>query len=84
MTAVRNRRVYKIPMGIYRWSQPNVEAHLFMEWLGKVLQPEAFADVDLKADTLEFYRLMFNYELSDTELEQIYYTSLNPGLSLWD
>ena len=83
LRAVKNRQVYKIPMGIYRWSQPNAEAHLFMEWLGKLMQPEAFAEVDLRADTLEFYRTMFDYELSDKELDQIYYTGLNPGLRLW-
>ena len=83
LRAVKNRQVYKIPMGIYRWSQPNAEAHLFMEWLGKLMQPEAFAEVDLRADTLEFYKTMFAYELSDKELDQIYYTGLNPGLRLW-
>lgn len=83
LKAVKNHQVYKIPMGIYRWSQPNVEAHLFLEWLGKIVQPEAFADVDLKADTVEFYKTMFNYDLSDAELDQIYKTELNPTLSLW-
>jgi len=83
LKAVQNHRVYKIPMGIYRWSQPNVEAHLFLEWLGKLTQPEAFAEVDLKADTIEFYKTMFNYDLSEAELDQLYRTAMNETANIW-
>jgi iron complex transport system substrate-binding protein len=83
LKAVQNHRVYKIPMGIYRWSQPNVEAHLFLEWLGKLTQPEAFAEVDLKADTIEFYKTMFNYDLSEAELYQLYRTAMNETANIW-
>ncbi|MCB8816078.1 ABC transporter substrate-binding protein [Desulfosporosinus shakirovi] len=33
--AVKNKRVYKAPMGIYRWDAPCVETPLMMKWLGK-------------------------------------------------
>ncbi len=83
LKAVKNHRVYKIPMGIYRWSQPNVEAHLFLEWLGKVLQPEAFADVSLKFDTADFYSKMFDHQLTDEELNQMFRTKANGTLKVW-
>lgn len=83
LKAVKNQQVYKVPMGIYRWSQPNVEAHLYLEWLGKILQPEAFSDVDLQADTEDFYKTMFDHDLSDEELNMIYKSELNSSLTLW-
>ena len=83
LTAVRNHRVYKIPMGIYRWSQPNVEAHLFLEWLGKIMQPEAFADVDLRGDTIAFYKTMFAYDLSEGELAQLFRVKANETANIW-
>ncbi|KIR03365.1 Iron(III) dicitrate-binding protein [Lachnospiraceae bacterium TWA4] len=83
LKAVKNKQVYKIPMGIYRWSQPNVEAHLFLEWLGKIVQPEAFKSVDLKSETKEFYKTMFDYDLSEEELNGIYKAKLNSTLNLW-
>ena len=84
LKAVKNKRVYKIPMGIYRWSQPNVEAHLFLEWLGKVMQPDAFRGINLKSSTQSFYQELFNYDLSDEELNQIFRTKANAGLELWN
>ncbi len=83
LKAVKNQQVYKVPMGIYRWSQPNVEAHLYLEWLGKIIQPRVFADVNLKADTEEFYKSMFDYELNEEELNMIYHADMNSSLELW-
>lgn len=36
--AVQEKRVYKVPMGIYLWDAPGVETPLMMEWLAYVLQ----------------------------------------------
>ena len=40
VSAVKNRRVYKIPLGGYRWDPPNQESPLMWEWLSMVLHPK--------------------------------------------
>lgn len=80
--AVKNKRVYKAPMGIYRWDAPCVETPLMIKWLGKVLQPAVFNDYDMRTDLKSFYQTFFNYKLSDAELDQILNSKQNPGLKI--
>lgn len=78
--AVKNKKVYKAPMGIYRWDAPCVETPLMMEWIAKVIHPETFANFDLRNDLRTFYQQFFNYKLNNAELDQILNSELNPGL----
>ena len=47
LKAVKNKHVYKIPMGLYRWDPPSTEAHLLLLWEAKLFHPELFKDIDL-------------------------------------
>ena len=42
VTAVKNRRVYQLPLGGYRWDPPSHESPLTWLWLSMVLHPEKF------------------------------------------
>ena len=77
LTAVKNKRVYKVPMGLYRWDAPNTEAHLFMEWFAKMLHPDKASSIDLEADTKEYYKTLFNHDVTDDEMKMIYHADLN-------
>ena len=77
LTAVKNKRVYKVPMGLYRWDAPNTEAHLFMEWFAKMLHPDMATDIDLEGDTKEYYKTLFNHDVTDEEMKMIYHDDLN-------
>lgn len=71
LSAVRNGRVYQIPIGITRWGHPNsLETPLAMLWLMKVLYNDSF-DADIYAETKSFYQTFFDYSLSDAWLEAI-------------
>ncbi|MDR1204454.1 MAG: ABC transporter substrate-binding protein [Peptococcaceae bacterium] len=63
--AVKNGKYYEVPSGPYNWmgSPPSINRYLGMIWLTKILYPEA-ADFDLYAQTAEYYRLFYHYELS--------------------
>ena len=38
ISAVKNRRVYKIPAGLYRWAPPNsFEKPLYMKWTAAIV-----------------------------------------------
>jgi len=80
--AVKNKRVYKAPMGIYRWDAPCVETPLMIKWIAKVINPETFASYDMRDDLKAFYKQFFNYKLSDAELDQILNSALNPDLKI--
>ena len=69
--AVKNKQVYKVPIGIYRWDAPGVETPLMMQWMGKVIQPDVFSDLDFKGHFHDFYKEYFHYQLTKEDVEQI-------------
>ena len=82
IAAVKNHRVYKAPQGLYRWDAPCIETPLMMEWLGKVIQPKIFADVDLRADIHDFYQNLLHYDLTPADTDEILHSAVNAGLKL--
>ena len=46
--AVKDRRVYKMPLGLYRSFTPTADTPLTLLWLAKTIYPERFADIDLQ------------------------------------
>lgn len=82
IAAVKNKRVYKAPIGIYRWDAPCAETPLMIKWIGKLTAPEVFNDYDLRKDIKDFYSEFFNYKLSNEQLDEILNTKLNPNLEI--
>lgn len=80
LSAVKNRRVYKIPQGIYRWCRPSTEANLMVEWLGKVTNPTYFEDYNMKEEISNYYKEIFDYNLSEKELDFILNTDINTNI----
>lgn len=74
--AVKLKKVYKAPMGIYRWDAPCGESPLMIKWMGKTLQPNYFKDVDLAKDIKAFYKSTYNYTIKDTQIDKL----LNKGV----
>lgn len=77
VTAVKERRVYKTPIGIYRWDAPGVETPLMMEWLATMIQPEIFSDIDIDAEVSDYFKTYFDLNLSEEDLTQILSKDLN-------
>ncbi|MGP1470166.1 MAG: ABC transporter substrate-binding protein [Schwartzia sp. (in: firmicutes)] len=75
--AVRDRRVYKVPMGIYRWDAPGVETPLMMRWLARLFQPEIFSDIEIRQETKAFMKDFMGYDLSEADLAQIFTDEAN-------
>lgn len=69
--AVKNKKIYKTPIGIYRWDAPNAETPLFLKWMGQIQQPQLYCDYNLEDDIKDFYQDFFNYKLEDKELDKI-------------
>lgn len=75
--AVKNGRVYGNPRGVFNWDRYGADTVLQILWAAKTIQPELFADIDIKAETKAFYKKFMNYELSDAEFGYIL-KGLNP------
>ncbi len=69
--AVQNGQVYKIPIGGYRWDPPGVETPLMVKWLAKIQHPELFEDMDMREEVTEFYKDVYNFEVTDEILDEI-------------
>ncbi|MBU3890322.1 ABC transporter substrate-binding protein [Methylosinus sporium] len=68
--AARERRVYKMPIGGYRWDPPSQESPLTWMWLADILYPGAF-HFDLRAEIARAYRLLYGFSPSDSDMDEI-------------
>jgi len=82
INAVKNKKVFKAPIGIYRWDAPSAETPLMIKWMAKLINPELFNDYNMRKDIKDFYLEFFNYKLSDEQLNFILNSKVNKGLNL--
>ncbi len=68
--AVKNRRVYKMPLGGYRWDPPSQELALTSIWLAGLLHPE-LEHADLRAAMREWFSFLYGHDLTDDEIDAI-------------
>lgn len=73
--AVQDKKVYKFPLGMYRWFPPASDTPLAMQWLATKNQPELFGSLDMNKEVKEYYKRFYNYDLSEEELYQIFHPS---------
>ncbi|QKG30034.1 ABC transporter substrate-binding protein [Campylobacter sp. RM16187] len=71
LKAVKDKRVYGNPSGVFSWDRYGSEGALQILWAAKTLHPEKFQNIDMKAETKKFYKRFMNYELSDEEFGYI-------------
>lgn len=76
--AVRDRRVYKMPIGGYRWDPPNLESPLAWIWVASILQPEKVG-FKLRAEMDAMYKLLYGRAPTDDEAKAILKASANAG-----
>ena len=70
--AVKDKRVYKMPMGTYRSYTPSVDTPMVLEWLAQVVYPDLFSDYDIDADVKAYYQDVFGVSLSDDQIAVMY------------
>ena len=69
LTAVKNKTVYQMPIGISRWGHPgSAETPLAIYWLGKLVYPQLYSDISVEEKATEFYKTFFNYDLTKEDL----------------
>ena len=71
VNAIKNGRVAVCPSGIFLWSVRSGEGAMMPLWLGTIIHPELFADIDMRSVVRNFFRDFYRYEAPDEEIENI-------------
>ena len=70
--AVREKRVYKMPLGIYRSYTPSADTPLTFLWMAKRVYPERFKDVDLTTEVKKYYQTVFGVSLTEKQISRMF------------
>ncbi len=81
VAAVKNGKVYKFPLGMYRWFPASSDAPLALMWTAKMIQPELFKDIDLDKEIKSYYEKYYNITLTDEDIQSIYNPSKDAAKS---
>ncbi|GAA4494633.1 TroA family protein [Gluconacetobacter tumulicola] len=71
LRAVRAGRIYRNPAGVFPWDRYGIEYPLQLLWTAQILYPDRFARVDMKEETIRFYKDFFEYDLSASDAARI-------------
>lgn len=77
--AVKEKEVYKLPLGMYRTYTPGIDTPITLLWFAKTAYPDMFNDIDLIKETREYYKDIFGVNLTDDQIKSIYNPDANAG-----
>ena len=77
--AVKNKRVFKMPLGMYRSYTPGVDCPVTLLWMAKTAYPEKFEDVDVIKTTKDYYKEVFGIDLTDDQAKSIFEPAQSAG-----
>lgn len=70
--AVKNEKVDKMPLGMYRSYTCGVDTPVTLLWLAKTVYPDLFEDIDITEETRDYYKEVFDIDLTDAQAESIF------------
>lgn len=76
LPAVKNRRVYKMPLGGYRWDPPNQESPLTWLWLSMILHPGKF-DWNIAERINNNYQFIYGQSVTEDDVQNILRFDMN-------
>jgi len=71
LKAVKNKKVYGNPTGIFMLDRYSAEEDLQIWWAAKTIHPELTKKVNLNKKFKSFYKEFFDYKFSNKEIKQI-------------
>lgn len=69
--AVQQGHVYTSPKGLYLWSVRSGEGALMAPWLGTIIHPDLFNNVDMTKMTQSFFKTYYAYALNDEDTQKV-------------
>lgn len=83
VSAVKNKRVYRAPLGVYRWQVPCAESPLYWNYVAALAYPGKY-QVDLKQLMRDNTKWIYNYDLTDDDISLILRCDINDGSAHYD
>ena len=77
--AVKDKRVYKMPLGMYRSYTPGVDCPVTLLWMAKTAYPDLFEDIDVIAEAKAYYKEVFGIDLTDEQAQSIFEPAQSAG-----
>jgi len=71
LRAVKQRRVFAVPMGLHPWSNYTPEQAPGILWMAKMLYPDRFQQLSPSDETMAFYRQFCSKQLSNQQISTI-------------
>lgn len=81
--AAKAGRVYKVPVGAFRWEPPNAENPLLWLWLARLFHPDANG-YDMRAEVRRGLGLIYGGEPTDAEIGRLLLADVNKGALNYD
>ena len=72
ISAIDNKQVAKMPLGLYRTYTCGADTPMTLLWLAKAAYPSLFEDIDITAETKSYYSDVFGIELTDEQANRIF------------
>ncbi|WP_207770180.1 hypothetical protein [Frankia canadensis] len=69
--AVKGNRLRFNPQGLCPWDRFGPEEALQIQWAPQALHPDLFTDLDMCAETRDFYQKFFHYEPTEADRDLI-------------
>ena len=79
VNAVRNKEVYKMPLGMYRSYTPGADCPVTLLWMAKTAYPVQFQDIDVIEEAKTYYKEVFDIELTDEQAKSIFEPAQSAG-----
>ena len=70
--AVKDKRVYKMPLGLYRSYTPGGDSPVTMQWVAQSIYPELFSDIDIREVARNYYKDLCGIDLTDEQLDMMF------------
>ena len=83
VNAVKARRVYRAPLGGYRWDPPSHESPLMWTWLSQVAFPDG-TDGGLREKIVDDYKYFYGHTPTPSEIDTMLWTEANGGSADYD
>ncbi len=68
--AVQNKELHRIPAGVF-FLDKGTTTTLMALWMGTIIQPELFADINILDEIKYYYKEFYEFELSDEQAQNI-------------
>ena len=80
LTAIQAKDVYSTDLGMWIRFTPSPDAPVIAHWIGQAIYPQLADPAALEDLTVDYHERLYNYTLSDKEIDRIYESALSDDI----